>query len=237
MVSLTDDALPHSPLNNTKSKQNNIFTKINAPSNHVPSLGNLGKRKLEDIPNEKKPLPLYPVRSCESNALSVDDAEQWLYKSVSDVLGPQGQQMKSSESKSMLSRVFSKDRAFSKDRLFSKRKLSSYETGVNERHIHKKRSGDKRDFFGSKANVLKIVAPSGKLGVIIDTGGAGPAIIYEVKEFSPLLDVLLPGDKIVAIDEIDTRTMSATTVTKLMAKKMNQKRLITVIRGAGRVQR
>jgi hypothetical protein len=75
--------------------------------------------------------------------------------------------------------------------------------------------------------VRECVAPPGKLGVVIDTTKDGP-IVHLVKEGSPLENQIFPGDRIIAIDAVDTTSMSASNVTKIMASKMNSTRKITV---------
>jgi len=71
-------------------------------------------------------------------------------------------------------------------------------------------------------------APPGKLGVIIDTTKSGP-IIHELKASSPLKGLLYKGDRIIAVDDLDVRSMTASTLTRLMARKMDRTRKITVI--------
>ena len=71
-------------------------------------------------------------------------------------------------------------------------------------------------------------APPGKLGVVIDSTKKGP-VVHEVKAGSPLEGVVFPGDRIIAVDDNDTRSMTASAVTKVMAKKMDQRRKITVL--------
>jgi len=79
----------------------------------------------------------------------------------------------------------------------------------------------------NKAFQRDCVAPPGKLGVVIDTTKHGP-VVHMVKEGSPLEHVVFPGDKILSIDEVDTRGMTASGVTRVMAKKMHNQRTITV---------
>jgi len=74
------------------------------------------------------------------------------------------------------------------------------------------------------------VAPPGKLGVAIDIINGHP-VVHKIKTGSPLDGVLRRLDKIVAIDDIDTTSMTAAAVTQLMVKKMNKERKITFIRG------
>jgi len=71
------------------------------------------------------------------------------------------------------------------------------------------------------------VAPPGKLGVVIDTTKLGP-VVYQVKDESPLQGLVFPGDRIIAIDGIDTRKMTASNITKIMARKAGLERKLTV---------
>ena len=72
-------------------------------------------------------------------------------------------------------------------------------------------------------------APPGKLGVAIDTVNGQP-VVHRIKEGSPLKGMLQHKDRIVAIDGIDTRNMTAADVTHLMVKGMNRVRKISYIR-------
>lgn len=71
------------------------------------------------------------------------------------------------------------------------------------------------------------IAPPGKLGIIIDTTKDGPSV-YQVKSGSPLENVLFEGDLIITIDGISTTGMTASGVTKIMARTMDSERKITV---------
>jgi hypothetical protein len=73
-----------------------------------------------------------------------------------------------------------------------------------------------------------VIAPEGKLGIIIDTTVEGP-IVYKVNANSPLEGVIFPGDLIVKIDDIETRAMSANNITTLMVQTAGQKRALTVL--------
>jgi C-terminal processing protease CtpA/Prc len=64
-------------------------------------------------------------------------------------------------------------------------------------------------------------APPGPLGLVVDTTPNGP-IVHSIKPQSPLMGILKPGDFVLAVDSIDTTSMNAATLTKLMAKKANQ---------------
>jgi C-terminal processing protease CtpA/Prc len=68
----------------------------------------------------------------------------------------------------------------------------------------------------------------GKLGIVIDTTLEGP-IVHKINPQSPLEGSLFPGDIIVAIDDVDTRAMSASAITALMVRTANLRRTLTVL--------
>ena len=88
-------------------------------------------------------------------------------------------------------------------------------------------------FASSKrAGLFDVFAPAGYIGIIVDTTKHGPAV-HSLKPTSPMLGLINPGDLIVGLDDQDTRSMTAATLTKLMAKKANQKeRKITLLAAA-----
>jgi C-terminal processing protease CtpA/Prc len=73
-----------------------------------------------------------------------------------------------------------------------------------------------------------VVAPAGKLGLVIDTTKEGPTV-HQINDGSPLEGDVFPGDVIVAIDGVDTRTMSARGVTALMAYSADEERKFTIL--------
>lgn len=73
-----------------------------------------------------------------------------------------------------------------------------------------------------------VIAPPGKLGIVIDTTLEGP-VVHKVNPNSPLEGTLFPGDIIVAIDDVDTRAMSASAITALMVRTANLRRKLTVL--------
>lgn len=80
-----------------------------------------------------------------------------------------------------------------------------------------------------RAGLYDVFAPSGPIGIIVDTTKDGPAV-HSLKATSPMRGLINPGDLIVALDDKDTRGMTAATLTRLMAKKAHQKeRKITLL--------
>lgn len=78
--------------------------------------------------------------------------------------------------------------------------------------------------------LFDVYAPPGPLGIIIDTTPEGP-MIHSLKPTSQLLGLVSPGDLIVGLDGVDTRNMTAATFTRLMAKRSQGERKITLLKG------
>jgi len=82
-----------------------------------------------------------------------------------------------------------------------------------------------RQSFDTRMSVPREIydayAPPGPLGVVIDTTVDGP-VIHSMKTNSPLINLVHIGDVVVSIDDIDTRSMTAATLTRLMARKSQQ---------------
>jgi hypothetical protein len=80
-----------------------------------------------------------------------------------------------------------------------------------------------------KPGLYDVFAPPGPIGIVVDTTQNGPAV-HSLKNTSPMLGLIAPGDLIVGLDDGDTRGMTAATLTRLMAQKANQKeRKITLL--------
>eukprot|EP00536_Pseudo-nitzschia_multiseries_P001548 jgi/Psemu1/322120/estExt_fgenesh1_pg.C_190074 len=91
---------------------------------------------------------------------------------------------------------------------------------------------DIRDAFqgdnGKKTVTRKVLAPAGRLGVVIDTTVRGP-VVHKVNQESKLVGKIFPGDVIIAIDDVDTRAMSANDINAVMVRTANQNRILTII--------
>jgi len=82
-----------------------------------------------------------------------------------------------------------------------------------------------------KEEILHIFAPPGKLGVVIDTPDDGAPVVHAVKETSVVVDKVKVGDKLVAVDDEDVRTLTAIKVSKLISRKSaNPSRKLTILR-------
>lgn len=76
----------------------------------------------------------------------------------------------------------------------------------------------------------EVIAPAGKLGIIIDTSSQGP-IVHSVKAGSVLEGLVFEGDLIISLDDEDTTNWSAHNLTKLVASRSKFERRITLLSG------
>lgn len=80
-----------------------------------------------------------------------------------------------------------------------------------------------------QGDTYDVFAPAGPIGIVVDTSPLGPAV-HSLKSTSPMLGLINAGDLIIALDDEDTRNMTAASLTRLMAKKSRQKeRKITLL--------
>jgi C-terminal processing protease CtpA/Prc len=71
-------------------------------------------------------------------------------------------------------------------------------------------------------------APPGKLKIVIHSTKDGPAV-HTVKKGSSLEGHIFPGDLIISVDNVDTRSYTAEQVMKIMTTKTRFERKITVL--------
>jgi hypothetical protein len=82
-----------------------------------------------------------------------------------------------------------------------------------------------------KEEIIEVMAPAGKLGVVIDTPDEGAPVVHAVKDSSVIADQIQVGDKLIAVDDEDVRSMTAIKVSKLISKKSaNPTRKLTIMR-------
>jgi len=93
-----------------------------------------------------------------------------------------------------------------------------------ENHLNPKNPNSREDVFD-------VIAPPGKLGVVIDTPNSGAPVVYNIKENCPLKDLLMVGDKVICVDGEDVRSMTAVKVARLISKRSaNPTRTFTIMR-------
>ena len=74
--------------------------------------------------------------------------------------------------------------------------------------------------------VIEIIAPAGKLGVVVDDEG----YVIKVDEDSPLLGRMLLGDMIISVDEYDAQRLVIDDLYRLLISRANAMRMIQVLR-------
>lgn len=85
--------------------------------------------------------------------------------------------------------------------------------------------------YHNEEEEIVVVAPAGKLGVVIDTPSGGIPMVHAIKDTSALADSIRIKDKLISVDNEDTTTMSALQVSKLISSKaMNPERVMVFLR-------
>jgi C-terminal processing protease CtpA/Prc len=64
-----------------------------------------------------------------------------------------------------------------------------------------------------------VVAPAGKLGMVIDTPNGGVPVVHAIKETSVLADQVRVGDRLMSVDGEDCTGMTAMQVSNLISLK------------------
>ena len=89
---------------------------------------------------------------------------------------------------------------------------------------------------GGESNLQKlvVVAPGGKLGIVIDNKTGDLPIVHAIKESSVLNGRLLVGDLLISVDEVDCRGLSAAQVSRVISNRSrNPTRTLVVMRRSG----
>jgi len=115
----------------------------------------------------------------------------------------------------------------------------SYESGslhvTKESSIVSDDASFERQYCGAdENNLFEVAAPSGKLGVIIDTPENSPPTVFAIKDTSPLAGVVMVGDQLVSVDGTETTEMSSVAVSQLLFEKAgNSTRVLAFHRTLG----
>jgi hypothetical protein len=98
--------------------------------------------------------------------------------------------------------------------------LGARRMDLDEQVQYKERKSDEA-LPQKRTGLYDVYAPPGALGIVVDTTKDGP-VIHSMKASSSLLGLAGPGDLIVGLDDLDTRSMTAASLTRLMAKRAHQ---------------
>jgi len=87
---------------------------------------------------------------------------------------------------------------------------------------------------GGQDMELDVLAPQGRLGVVIDNASDGTPVVSVVKEESVVAGMVQVGDKILAVDDENVQHMTANKVSALLGSKSNNlQRKLTIHRSSG----
>jgi C-terminal processing protease CtpA/Prc len=73
--------------------------------------------------------------------------------------------------------------------------------------------------FADPEERFDVVAPAGKLGMVIDTPNGSAPVVHAIKETSALADQVRVGDRLLSVDDEDCTGMTAMQVSKLISLK------------------
>lgn len=73
--------------------------------------------------------------------------------------------------------------------------------------------------FSEMEDRIEVIAPAGKLGMVIDTPSGGAPVVHAIKETSVLASKVQVGDRLISVDDEDTTGMTAMQVSKLISIK------------------
>ena len=99
---------------------------------------------------------------------------------------------------------------------------SSFKRWASHRRSSSKGSYGTLGSLEEEGALLTFHAPKGQLGLVIECSTESSPIIAKVKDYSPLLDQVLPGDKIVMIDTTPTDKMGMSDVMSLLEGRSNR---------------
>lgn len=115
----------------------------------------------------------------------------------------------------------------------------------SEKWDMRKQSKGSRSFFSDDYSLegqdtaskrhIRIVAPPGKLGVVIDTPCDGVPMVHAIKDTSVLVENLRVCDRLLSVDGEDTTSMSATQVSRLISSRSRNPSRVLVFLRAGLV--
>ncbi len=85
-----------------------------------------------------------------------------------------------------------------------------------------------------KATVRELYAPPGPLGVVIYQDESGGAVrVHEIRDLSPMMGLMRPGDKITSVNGVSVAGLNASEVGKVLASTQGTERFLGVVGGGG----
>ena len=82
-------------------------------------------------------------------------------------------------------------------------------------------------------DLVTVVAPGGRLGIVLDNPGGGLPVVHAIDRTSALRGEVLVGDMLLSVDEVDCRGMSCHDVSMLLgSRSQNAVRTLVLARGS-----
>ncbi|CAJ1938300.1 unnamed protein product [Cylindrotheca closterium] len=101
---------------------------------------------------------------------------------------------------------------------------------ARDRSRGKSYSSSQRTKSSSKRSKVTVIAPPGKLGIILaNKADAQGTVVSGVRSSSALVDKISPGDRIIAIDGEDVSRITVSEITVIMSRKAEYERNLTVL--------
>lgn len=76
--------------------------------------------------------------------------------------------------------------------------------------------------FAEPEERFNVIAPPGKLGMVIDTSHGGVPVVHAIKDTSVLADRVRVGDRLISVDGEDCAAMTSMQVSKLISLKSDK---------------
>lgn len=84
--------------------------------------------------------------------------------------------------------------------------------------------------LANRVKPFEVLAPPGKLGMVVDTPNGGVPVVRAIKPDSVLMGRVLIGDRLISVDHQDVTSMTALDVSSLISVKQHQQRLLVFCR-------
>lgn len=82
-------------------------------------------------------------------------------------------------------------------------------------------------------DLVTVVAPAGKLGIVLNNPHGDLPVVYAIKESSVLRGMVWVGDFLISVDEVDCRGMTSHKVSSfLSSRSQNPARTLVLARGS-----
>jgi len=117
---------------------------------------------------------------------------------------------------------------FSGDNTFG---TQSIYTNENDNQSFQKYLRSASDQAHSRQDIFSLTTPAGRVGFVIDTPNSGAPVIHSIEEDCPIVEWLLVGDHIVAVDDENVMDYTAVKISRMIShRSAKPKRKFTIVR-------